>query len=84
MAFVCKVCGYVHEADELPDGFTCPMCGVDASNFEEQWILFFNLFFFKVKTYLTRTSLFLKLAVILPLYFSKIFSISLKSLETTS
>ena len=46
MAFVCKVCGYVHEADELPDDFTCPMCGVDASNFEEQYILFFNLFFF--------------------------------------
>ena len=36
MAFVCKVCGYVHEVDELPDDFTCPMCGVVASNFEEQ------------------------------------------------
>ena len=33
MAFVCKVCG---EVDELLDDFTCPMCGVDASNFEEQ------------------------------------------------
>ena len=36
MAFVCEVCGYVHEADELPEGFTCPMCGVGAENFEEQ------------------------------------------------
>ena len=45
MAFVCKVCGYVHEADELPDDFTCPMCGVGSENFEEQQILHF--FFFK-------------------------------------
>lgn len=36
MAFVCKVCGYVHESDELPDDFICPMCGVSAENFEEQ------------------------------------------------
>ena len=36
MAFVCKVCGYVHDADELPEGFTCPMCGVGPENFEEQ------------------------------------------------
>lgn len=36
MAFVCKVCGYVHEADELPDDFVCPMCGVGKENFEEQ------------------------------------------------
>ncbi|MBQ9025608.1 MAG: rubredoxin [Methanobrevibacter sp.] len=36
MAFVWKVCGYFLEADELPDDYTCPMCCVDASNFEEQ------------------------------------------------
>ena len=36
MAYVCKVCGYVHESDELPEDFTCPMCGVGAENFEEQ------------------------------------------------
>ena len=36
MAFVCKVCGYVHEADEVPEDFSCPMCGVGAENFEEQ------------------------------------------------
>ena len=31
----CIICGYEFEADELPDGFTCPICGVDASNFEK-------------------------------------------------
>lgn len=31
----CIICGYEFEADELPEGFTCPMCGVDASNFEK-------------------------------------------------
>ena len=36
MAFVCKVCGYVYEEDELPDDFTCPMCGVGKENFVEQ------------------------------------------------
>ena len=33
--FVCKICGYVHEADELPDGFTCPLCKRGAEDFEE-------------------------------------------------
>ncbi len=31
--FICKVCGYVHEGDSAPE--TCPLCGVDASQFEE-------------------------------------------------
>ncbi len=31
--WICKVCGYVHEGDEAPE--ICPLCGVDASNFEE-------------------------------------------------
>ena len=30
----CSVCGYIHEADELPDDFTCPICGVGKENFE--------------------------------------------------
>ncbi len=31
----CIICGYEFEADELPEGFTCPICGVDSSNFEK-------------------------------------------------
>ena len=30
----CSVCGYIHEADELPDDFKCPICGVGKENFE--------------------------------------------------
>ena len=33
--FVCKLCGYVHEADELEEDFTCPLCKRPASEFEE-------------------------------------------------
>ena len=36
MAYVCKVCGYVLDADELPADYTCPVCGVPAEQFEEQ------------------------------------------------
>lgn len=25
-SWVCEVCGYVHEGDELPDDFVCPVC----------------------------------------------------------
>lgn len=32
--WVCTVCGYVYEGDELPEGFTCPWCGHGASDFE--------------------------------------------------
>lgn len=32
--WVCKVCGYVHEGDELPDDFVCPLCKHGASDFE--------------------------------------------------
>ncbi len=32
--FVCKVCGYVYEGDELPDDFICPLCKHGASDFE--------------------------------------------------
>ncbi|HWQ59359.1 MAG TPA: MBL fold metallo-hydrolase [Clostridia bacterium] len=33
--FRCKICGYVHEADELPADFKCPVCGRGAEFFEE-------------------------------------------------
>lgn len=33
--FRCKICGYVLEAEELPEGFTCPICGRDATFFEK-------------------------------------------------
>ena len=32
--FVCPVCGYVYEGDEIPEGFKCPVCGVDGSKFK--------------------------------------------------
>jgi len=32
--FVCKICGYVHEADSLPDDFICPLCKHGAADFE--------------------------------------------------
>ncbi|MBQ4590644.1 MAG: flavin reductase [Clostridia bacterium] len=32
--FVCKVCGYIHEGDELPDDFICPLCKHGAADFE--------------------------------------------------
>ena len=34
--WVCKVCGYVHEGEELPEDFICPWCKHPASDFELQ------------------------------------------------
>ena len=34
--YVCTVCGYVHEAEELPAEFVCPLCGLGADVFEEE------------------------------------------------
>lgn len=31
----CKVCGYIHEGNELPADFTCPVCKQPASAFEK-------------------------------------------------
>ena len=31
----CKICGYIHEGDTLPEDFTCPICGQPASAFEK-------------------------------------------------
>ena len=33
--YKCKICGYIHEAKELEDDFSCPICGVDKTMFEE-------------------------------------------------
>ena len=33
-AWVCKICGYVYEGDELPDDYKCPICGAGADQFE--------------------------------------------------
>lgn len=32
--FVCKICGYIYEADELPTDYICPICKHPASDFE--------------------------------------------------
>ena len=34
--FVCKVCGYVYEGNELPEDYRCPICGVKKNLFTEQ------------------------------------------------
>ena len=33
--FVCTVCGYVYEGDELPEDYECPLCAVGPDMFEE-------------------------------------------------
>ncbi len=33
--WVCKICGYVYEGEELPDDFICPLCKHGASDFEK-------------------------------------------------
>lgn len=33
--FVCKICGYEYEGEELPKDFVCPICGVSAEEFTE-------------------------------------------------
>lgn len=32
--YVCDICGYVHEGEELPDDFICPICKQDKSHFK--------------------------------------------------
>jgi len=41
--YVCKVCGYVYDEeqegvkfDNLPDSWTCPLCGVGKEEFEKE------------------------------------------------
>ncbi len=33
--WVCKICGYVYEGEDLPDDFICPLCKHPASDFEK-------------------------------------------------
>lgn len=33
--YVCKVCGYVYEGDDLPDDYICPLCKHGISDFEK-------------------------------------------------
>ena len=33
--YVCKVCGYIYEGEELPEDFVCPLCKHGASDFEK-------------------------------------------------
>ena len=32
--YVCKICGYIHEGEELPEDFVCPICKHGASDCE--------------------------------------------------
>ena len=32
--YVCKICGYVYEGDELPEDYICPLCKHGAQDFE--------------------------------------------------
>lgn len=33
--WICLVCGYVYEGEELPDDFICPLCGHGVADFEK-------------------------------------------------
>lgn len=32
--FICRICGYVYEGEELPKDFVCPLCGHGAADFD--------------------------------------------------
>ena len=34
--FVCTVCGYVYEGEDLPEDYECPLCGLGPDAFEEE------------------------------------------------
>ncbi len=34
--WVCKICGYVYEGEEVPADYTCPICGAGPDFFEKQ------------------------------------------------
>ena len=40
--WVCKICGYVYEGEELPEDFICPLCKHGAADFEPIKYLFFT------------------------------------------
>ena len=31
--YVCQVCGYEYEGEDLPENYKCPICGVGAERF---------------------------------------------------
>ncbi len=33
--WVCKICGYEYEGEEMPDDFTCPLCKHGKEDFEK-------------------------------------------------
>lgn len=33
--YICKICGYEHVGDNMPEDFVCPLCKCSAENFEE-------------------------------------------------
>ena len=33
--YICKICGYIHDEEELPADFICPICKHGAEDFEE-------------------------------------------------
>ena len=33
--YVCPICGYVYEGEELPEDFICPLCKHPASDFSK-------------------------------------------------
>ena len=35
-AYVCKICNYVYEGEELPSDFICPLCKHGAEFFEKK------------------------------------------------
>lgn len=35
-SWVCKICGYVYEGEELPPDYVCPLCKHGAEDFEKQ------------------------------------------------
>lgn len=35
VGYVCKICGYFHEGETLPDDFICPLCKHGAADFEK-------------------------------------------------
>ena len=36
IAWVCNLCGYIYYGEELPDDFTCPICGADKTYFSKK------------------------------------------------
>lgn len=34
--WVCEVCGYEYEGEELPEGYVCPLCGVGPERFRKE------------------------------------------------